>query len=209
MSIGKKLGVWWSLDRCRASRPSVDPVWLIALVVWAWGNVLIVCFRCVPCAIPDNCGPGGPTHLLPGDRPGTVLSYQRHHRLGLLSALQRSVSITMTSQDRHCVSDHWQRECMFKITTINKKYLCYHQPVEADIKGNIGGPYYWPFVRKIDRWLVDPSKRGSDAESISMSWRHHGHSRACQPPIIAGITFLVPGLLVKSPQLPVWSGNHR
>ena len=46
--------------------------------------------------------------------------------------------------------------------------------VGADIKENTKAPRYWPFVR----WTIGdrcfPLQRGSNTESVSIAWRHHG-----------------------------------
>ena len=45
--------------------------------------------------------------------------------------------------------------------------------IQTNIKDSIKGLHYWPFVRRIRRWLVDPLTRASNAENVSISWHHN------------------------------------
>ena len=48
--------------------------------------------------------------------------------------------------------------------------------VQAKIKENIKAPRHWPLCGEFtgDRWI--PRKRASNAENVSIWWRHHGRS---------------------------------
>ena len=63
--------------------------------------------------------------------------------------------ITVMSHERRGVSNHRRIECLFNslFRLVTKKNQ---------------SPRYWPFVSGIHRW-----QRASNAEYISMSWRHH------------------------------------
>ena len=46
--------------------------------------------------------------------------------------------------------------------------------VQAQIKENIKAPRYWPFVGGNSPVTVElPTQRASNAENISIRWRHH------------------------------------
>ena len=65
--------------------------------------------------------------------------------------------ITMKLHERFGVSDHLQLNSLFKRL----------------FGENIKDPQYWPFGRRIHRWLMDfPQKKNSSVESVALSLRH-------------------------------------
>ena len=67
------------------------------------------------------------------------------------------ITITLTSNERRCVSNQWQLECLFQ------------QIVETRNKGVVKDPHYWPFVRGIHQCPVDsPHLQANTTGRISM-----------------------------------------
>ena len=72
----------------------------------------------------------------------------------------------ITNSKRHGVLNHRQIDCLFN-------------SVKASIKENTEAlHFYGSFVRVIHRSPVDSPRKASNAESVSMPWRHHGNSVA-------------------------------
>ena len=93
------------------------------------------------------------------------------HDAPLISNRAPFKCITMTSHERHVVSNYRSSDCLFNSLSgpTSKKHQSLH---------------YWPFVRGIHRWPVNSShKWPSNAEKVSIWWRHHAY-RLCSIPTI-------------------------
>ena len=66
-------------------------------------------------------------------------------------------SITMTSHERHVVSNHRSFDCLFN---------CLCRPTSKKHQR----PHYWPFVRGIHRWPVKGQQRGKSFHLMTSSW---------------------------------------
>ena len=73
--------------------------------------------------------------------------------------------ITMTSDERHLVSNHRSSDCLFN-------NIC------APTTEKHQNPHYWPYVRGIHRWPSEfPAQRASKAEKVSIWWRQFSTRR--------------------------------
>ena len=83
--------------------------------------------------------------------------------LGAPVDLPSYVSITVMSQECHCICDHWPLDCLF-----NSLFMLTKKKTSM---------YYWSFVRKATGgWWIPlrfPSQRARNAESSPMSTCHH------------------------------------
>ena len=64
---------------------------------------------------------------------------------------------------------YWRHMALMRIKSL-KTRLFFRHFVQAKSKENLKAVHYWPF----HRWPVVPHTKAIDAESVSMSWRHHG-----------------------------------
>ena len=73
--------------------------------------------------------------------------------------------ITMTSHERHVVSNHQYLYCLFYSLSgpTSKKHL---------------SPHYWPFVRNLPVTSEFPAQMASNAEKASVLWRHNARKRS-------------------------------
>ena len=62
----------------------------------------------------------------------------------------------------------WRHFNEFHLTTRNSIYVA--NSIQVEVKINIKAPHLWYSERGNHLW---PVKRDGDAESVSMSWRHH------------------------------------
>ena len=55
--------------------------------------------------------------------------------------------------------------------------------------------HYWPFVKDIRWWKMNSAQRESDAQSVSMSWRHH-ESHIIEQPIMHTVSEMCAILII-------------
>ena len=119
------------------------------------------------------------------------ISYNCHrlhplNRINMNSLESCFGSITVMSHEHHDVSNHRPLYCWFNIlfmpTTTNKLKLCITSPLWRGSSG--------------DQWF--PSQMASNAESVSMSWRH----RAI-PPNLEVIYVYLPSLECEVPWIKI------
>ena len=98
----------------------------------------------------------------------------------LRMATRNKKNIIMTSHKRHSVSNLWQLEWLFnsqfRLTTTKQKrestgHLWVSNAQSANKRNKIKAPRI--FVRGIHCWPVDSPTRASNAENVSIRWRHH------------------------------------
>ena len=53
------------------------------------------------------------------------------------------------------------------------------QFIQTQIKGNIKAPRHWPLCGEFTGTGEFPAQRASNAENVSIWWRHHVQKRAC------------------------------
>ena len=63
--------------------------------------------------------------------------------------------------ERHGISNHQPLDCL-----LNASFRC-------RFKENIKAPHHWPLCREFTGDLWFPAQRASNAENVSISWRHH------------------------------------